>query len=71
MLGQWGGSAEEDDGGKEVGRGAVDADRTSGLANELVALSVVAELMTWSQHNDDDKHVIGRHITVHPSNDTT
>jgi len=46
-----------------VGRGAVDADRTSGLANELVALSVVAELMTWSQHNDDDKHVIANKCT--------
>jgi hypothetical protein len=56
LLGQWGASIEKE--GQVAGRGAVDADR-EGLGNELVALSIVAELMT-AQHNDSDPHAIGK-----------
>ena len=59
LLGQWGASIEKDeDEGQVAGRDAVDADR-EGLGNELVALSIVAELMA-AQHNDSDPHAIGK-----------
>jgi hypothetical protein len=47
LLGQWGG-----DEGTDMAKEALDEDRKNGLANELVALCTISELIMQSQDND-------------------
>ena len=55
LLGQW-----VDDEGTDMAKEALDEDRKNGLANELVALCTISELIMQSQDND-----IGKPLVTH------
>ena len=57
LLGQWR-SPTGDDEDAEMVKGTLDGDREDGLANELVALCTISELMLQSQDSEIGEYLV-------------